>query len=421
LGQSPSCERIARIAVPGRFMRKFLSLAAIVALVAVGVVLWHSSNSDHRVQSAQVPPPAPVVVAIAQTRDVPIILRGLGTVVPYNAVAVHSRVEGSIVKVAFHEGQYVHKGDVLFELDPRPFQAALDQAKAVLARDQASLANAQADLQRYAALLKQSFAPEQQYATQKALVAQDQANIQNDQAQIETAKLNLDYAVLRSPVDGITGIRLVDIGNLVQANSTQTLVNVTQIQPIYVQFSLPERQIPAIRASMAKAKPPVLAFDGTDRHQLAEGKLELIDNSVDQTTGMISARAVFQNADKALWPGQFVNAHLVLETVHNGITVPEAAVQPGPNGSYVYVVADDNRVEMHPVAVRQVEHDIALLSSGVAANDKVVILGQSKLQPGVKVVISKQQSVDAVAQASLAQTSPAKSNSASPHSGSAGK
>lgn len=394
-------------------MRKFLlSIIIIVILGVAGIVAWRSTAKDHK-EAAHTAPGAPVTVALAQARDVPIILRGLGTVVAYNSVAVHSRVTGNIVKVDFHQGQYVHTGDVLFELDPRPFQAALDQANAVLARDQASLTNAQADLQRYATLLKKSFTPEQQYATQKATVAQDAANIKNDQAQIETAKLNLDYATLRSPINGITGIKLIDIGNLVQANGTQTLVNVTQIKPIYVQFSLAETHIPEIRKAMAAGKPEVLAFDGTDQHQISEGTLDLIDNSVDQTTGMISARATFTNTDDALWPGQFVNAHLVLKTVHNGITIPQAAIQPGPNGNYVYVVNGNNTVAMHPVKVLQVERDIALVDSGVRAGDKVVMLGQSRLEPGAKVEIKKQENVSAVAEASKAESTPTTEGSGS--------
>lgn len=387
-------------------MRKFLlSVTVIVILGVAATVIWRSSGKKSEA-SRRPPEPVPVTVALAEARDVPIILRGLGTVVAYNAVAVHSRVTGNIVKVDFHEGQHVHTGDVLFELDPRPFQTALDQANAVLARDQALLTNAHADLQRYATLLKKSFAPEQQYATQKATVAQDEANIKNDQAQIENAKLNLDYAKLRSPINGITGIKLVDIGNLVQANGTQTLVNVTQINPIYVQFSLAESHIPEIRKAIASGKPTVLAFDGTDQHQISEGTLDLIDNGVDQTTGMISARATFANKDEALWPGQFVNAHLVLKTVHNGTTVPQAAIQPGPDGSYVYVVDSNATVSMHPVKVLQVERDVALVSSGVRPGDKVVMLGQSRLEPGAKVHIAKQESTSAFAEASAAQSTP---------------
>lgn len=403
-------------------MRKLLlsSIAIIIVGVAAALLLWRPSTEGGHPKTAQ-SAAIPVTIALAQTRDVPIILRGLGSVVAYNSVAIHSRVNGNIVKVDFHEGQYVHAGDELFELDPRPFQAALDQANAVLARDQALLTNAEADLQRYSTLLKKSFAPQQQYATQKATVAQDEANIKNDQAQIEAAKLNLDYAKLRSPVDGITGIRLIDIGNLVQANGAQTLVNVTQIKPIYVQFSLAERDIPEIRKAMASGHPEVFAFDGTDQHKIAEGTLDLIDNGVDQTTGMISARATFANTNEELWPGQFVNAHLVLETVHNGITVPQASIQPGPDGSYVYVVNSNDTVEMRSVTVRQVEHDIALVSSGVQAGDKVVMLGQSRLEPGSKVHITKQENIRAVAEASRAQSTPTKAAPAPAQQGNGAK
>ena len=225
---------------------------------------------NKRPTSAAANSPIPVLAATATAEDVPIILRGLGTVTAFNTVAVKSRVGGNITRINFTEGQEVKAGDLLIEIDPRPFQAALDQAKATLARDQANLKNAQADLARYAQLLQKNFAPEQQYATQQATVAEDEATIQNDQAAIDAAKLNVEYASIRSPIDGIVGIKQVDVGNLVQVNS-QTLVVITQIKPIYVIFSFPEADIPRIRSAMAERKLAVQAYDATDQKQVSQG------------------------------------------------------------------------------------------------------------------------------------------------------
>jgi multidrug efflux system membrane fusion protein len=318
---------------------------------------------------------------------VPIILRGLGTAQAFNTVSVKSRIEGEITKINFAEGQEVHAGDVLVELDARPYEAALEEAKSTLARNRALLANAQLDLQRYAKLLPEHFAPEQQYATQKSTVAQDEATVQNNQAAVDAAQLNVEYASIKSPIDGVTGIRQVDIGNLIQANS-QTLVVVTQIKPIYAIFTLPEADIRRIREAMANAKLSVLAFSASDEKQLAEGSLNLIDNTVDQTTGTFKLKAEFQNTDGALWPGEFINAHLVLRTVHNGVVVPAAVIQTGAKGSYVYVVKADSTVDMRSVKVLQTENNTSLVESGLQAGEQVVTAGQFKLQQGVKVRVT---------------------------------
>jgi membrane fusion protein, multidrug efflux system len=374
-------------------MRRFalvFALLLIAAAAAIGIHWRLASGAADK--TAKAPPPVPVEVAAATQKDVPILLRGLGTVRGFNVVSITSRVEGNITKINFKEGQFVHAGDTLIELDPRPFQAALDQAKATLARDQASLENAKADLQRYSTLLQKQFAPEQQVATQQTLVNTSQAALGIDQALIEAAQLNLDYATLKSPVDGVTGIRQVDIGNLVQANSTQNLVLVTQVEPIYVQFTLPEADIGRVRAAMAKASLTVLAFDNADEHQLAEGKLELIDNNVDQTTGTVAFRARFENKSTELWPGQFVSAHLILEDVRKGVTVPSAAVQTGPNGRYVYVVGDNDVAQMRSVDVRQIENNVALIGSGLKTGERVVTMGQARLRPGLKVTVHEEAS-----------------------------
>lgn len=359
---------------------------------ALAVIRYEYARTQEGGANRQSAAAVPVKTAIATARDVPIILRGLGQVVGFNTVAIKSRVEGNITKINFREGQMVRAGDLLIQIDPRPYQAALDEAQATLAKDQAALANARTDLQRYSKLLTQNFAPEQQYATQKALVAQDEATVQNDQARIEAAALNVEYASIKSPIDGVTGIRQVDLGNLVQANSG-TLVMVTQIEPIYVVFTLPEANIQRIREAMQGDPMRVEAFNQADQKEIAAGVLNLIDNAVDQTTGTVKLKAEFANKNTALWPGQFVNAHLVLEVVHDGVNVPVAAVQTGPNGNYAYVVKPDSTVEMRPITVTQTESNMSLIGAGLHVGEQVVTAGQFKLQPGSKV-----QASDALAQ-----------------------
>jgi membrane fusion protein, multidrug efflux system len=366
-------------------MRKSLVVLAVLAAGAIGAAYWWSRTHPPGAATQSAEAAVPVLVAATKVEDVPIILRGLGTVTAYNTVPLKSRVEGAVTEINFKEGQDVKSGDLLIQLDPRPYEAALAQAKANLAKDQAALANAQVDLQRYAKLLTQNFAPEQQYATQRALVDQDQATIQADQAAIRAAALNVDYASIRSPVDGVTGIRRVDLGVMIQANSTQTLVVVTQIEPIYVIFTLPEADIGPVREAMAKSRLPVLAYASNDQKKIAEGVLNLVDNSVNQNTGTVELKAEFANKDRSLWPGQFVNAHLVLRTVHDGVTVPTAAIQTGPNGPFAYVVGEDSRVHMRPIEVTQTENNRALIGSGLKAGERVVVAGQYRLDEGTKV------------------------------------
>lgn len=367
-------------------MRKlFIVLAIFACTIGAGYWWLARAHPDAAETQASQPAPVPVLVATAKTEDVPIVLRGLGTVTAYNTVPLKSRVEGAVTEINFTEGQEVHKGDLLLQIDPRPYQEALDQAKAQLAKDQALLANAQVDLERYSKLLAQNFAPEQEYATQKALVAQDQAMVKADEAAIRAAALNVDYASIRSPVNGVTGIRAVDLGVMIQANSTQTLVTVTQIKPIYVIFTLPEADIGRIRGAMANGPLTVQAFAANDERKIAQGVLNLVDNSVDQTTGTVKLKAEFANNDKALWPGQFVSAHLVLKIVHDGVTVPAAAVQTGPEGSYAYVVGENATVAMRPITVAQTESNTALIGSGLEAGERIVVAGQYRLDQGTKV------------------------------------
>jgi membrane fusion protein, multidrug efflux system len=371
--------------------RSYIVVAGVVLIgvVALALALNARASSVAAAKSrAQVgTPPVPVLVASTEAKDVPVILRGLGTVQAFNTAPLKSQVGGAVTQINFKEGSEVRTGDLLIQLDARPYQAVLDQAKATLVKDQAALANAKTDLQRYSKLLQQNFTPEQQYATQVSTVAQDEAAGQNDEATIKAAQLNVDYASIKSPIDGVTGIRQVDIGVLVQANS-QTLVTVTQTQPIYVIFSLPEANIGPIREAMTQGQLTIQAFAADDTKQIGEGVLDLVDNAVDQTTGTVKLKAEFPNKDRALWPGQFVNAHLVLKTVHNGVTAPSVAIQTGPSGSYIYVVKPDSTVERRPVTVVQTDNNVALVSSGLQAGERVVTAGQFKLEQSTKVQVS---------------------------------
>jgi membrane fusion protein, multidrug efflux system len=372
---------------------KLLLMSA--AILGIGTaVLWLAPRSSGTATAAQEQTASqqavPVLATVAQTRNVPIIVRGIGSVQAFNTVTVKSRVDGNIVKVAFVEGQYVHKGDLLIQIDPRPYQAQLEQAVANKAKDQANLANAQLNLTRDAALVKTNLAvSQQQYDTQKATVDQLVASVQSDQAQIDAAKLNVAYSAITSPIDGVTGIRLVDIGNLVEASAATPLVVVTQIEPIYVTFTVPERDLDHIRQAMARPPLSVLAFNGDDNRQLSEGVLKVINNQVDQATGTVTLKAQFANNDAALWPGEFVNAHLVLNAVKNGVTVPAGAVQMGPTGPFVYAVDKNSTAAVQPVTVTQVEGGKALISKGLRAGSKIVVSGQAGLFPGAKVAVQQ--------------------------------
>jgi multidrug efflux system membrane fusion protein len=363
-----------------------LLLAASIGLG--GWLLASGADRNPKPGSNRAQPSVPVLAAAARAENFPIIVRGVGTVEAFNTVTVKSRVDGNIVKIGFDEGQYVRKGDLLVQIDPRPYQAQLEQAEANKAKDQANLENAQRDLARYAALVKGNLAvTQQQYQTQQATVAQLQATVEADQAQIDAAKLNLAYCSITSPIDGITGLRLLDIGNLVQASAATPLVVVTQIKPIYVKFTIPERDLDRVREAMAHHPLTVLAFDGEDNRQLSRGTLKVVNNTVDQNTGTVTLKAEFPNQDAALWPGEFVNAHLVLDIVNNGVTVPVSAVLMGPTGPFAYRIRTDATVEPAAVTVTQVESGTALIGKGLKPGDTVVISGQTDLAPGVKVTV----------------------------------
>jgi multidrug efflux system membrane fusion protein len=303
----------------------------------------------------------------------------------YNSVAVKARVDGQIVKVNFREGQEVKEGEPLFQIDPRPFAAALQQAQAAKQKDEAQLATATIDLERYQQLLPSGYQTRQSYDQQKGQVAQLQAALKADDAQIETAKLNLGYADIRSPIDGRLGARLVDKGNMVRASDNAPLVMISEIRPIFVSFTVPQKSLDDIRLNQQKAPLDVLAMAADDKIELARGKLTLIDNAIDQATGTIHLKARFDNSDERLWPGQFVNARLVLSVRTGVATVPSQTVQLGPESHFAYVIKPDNTVERRNVEVAAIQDGIAVITKGLSPGERVVVSGQYRLTNGARV------------------------------------
>jgi multidrug efflux system membrane fusion protein len=360
---------------------------ALICVVGLAAALWPRSRAEtEQTNGTDTPPPTPVVAGSVKSGPVPIYLRGVGTVIAFNNVVVRSQITGPLVKISFDQGQAVHKGDVLAEIDPRPYQAQLDQAIANRDRDQAMLVNAQANLNRYVPLQQKGFATGQLVDTQKAQLAQLQAAVKADEAIIESAKVNLSYTQLTAPIDGVTGIRQIDEGNIIHPTDTNGLVDLTQIQPISLIFTLPETTFPEIQQQMAKGSVQVLAYSQDEKTRLDEGKLLLIDNQIIQTTGTIRLRATFPNAQHLLWPGELVNARLLLRIEPHGLTVPAAAVQQGPKGAYVYVIGADQSVEVRPVQVAQISEGQALIDSGLKEGENIVVDGQYRLQPGAHIV-----------------------------------
>jgi membrane fusion protein, multidrug efflux system len=341
----------------------------------------------------------PVVAAAVKSGNVPIYLHGIGTVDAWNTVVVRSQVEGQLIRIDFKEGQMVHKGQLLAQIDPRPYQATLDQMIANRDRDQANLQNAALDLKRYATLLpNQLTVSQQQYDTQNTTVAQLKAQIKADEAQIENARVQLGYTRLISPIDGVTGIYQLDVGNIIYPNSTNdALVTVTQIQPIAVIFTLPEADLPEIQQQVAKGPMTVLAYSQDNKTLLGRGKLLLVDNEINQATGTLQLKAIFPNKQSRLWPGQLVNSRLLLETLPHGLTVPAPAVQQGPNGAYVYVIEPNATVAIRPVTVAQIGNLRAVIASGLKAGERVVVNGQSRLQPGDHVAVVTGQAANQLA------------------------
>jgi len=333
--------------------------------------------------------PVPVVAGKVEQKDVPIFLDGLGTVQAFNTVTVRPRVDGELTQVLFREGEDVKTGDLLAVVDPRPYQAAMDQAVAKKAQDEAQLGNAQVVLKRNTELLARKVLDEQTFDTSKFAVDQFQATVQADQAAIDNAKTQLDYTQIKSPIDGRTGIRLVDVGNVVHATDTSGIVVITQLQPISVVFTLPEQSLQAIlNQGGAHGGLPVSALDRGNTTALDQGSLTVVDNEIDQTTGTVKLKATFPNNDLKLWPGKFVNARLVLTTRKNATVIPSSVVQRGPQGTYAYVIKPDKSVEMRRIKIAQTEASLALVDNGLQPGEEVVVDGQYKLQPGAHVELT---------------------------------
>ena len=367
------------------------ALAAVATLAVTAIVMPQVIGSFAPSADAQSPPPSgsgvPVTAGTVATTDVPVFLNAIGTVQAFNMVTIKSRVDGQIVKVAFSEGQDAKAGTPLIQIDPRPFQALLDQATATKQKDEAQLASAQADLVRWAELVPQGVKSRQTYDQQKALVQQLQATVKADEAQIETARLNLSYADIRAPIDGRLGMRLVDAGNMVRATDAAGLVTISQLKPIFVSFTVPQEHLHKIHEKQAGGNLTVLAYGGDNKTQLSEGKLTVIDNAIDQPTGTIRLKGTFANTDERLWPGEFVNVRLIL-SVHKGApTVPAQTVQDGPTGRYAYVIKEDNTVERRVVEVSSVQDGIAVIAKGLSIGDRIVVDGQYRLTNGARVKV----------------------------------
>jgi len=372
---------------------KHIVLAGGAGLLVVGWLIFGRGGNNQ--SAALKAPPVPVISGQVVARDVPLNLTGIGTIQAYNTVTIHARVDGELMNVAFHEGSDVKKGDVLAQIDPRPFQAALDNALATLAKDQATLNNAKRDLARYQDTAGKGYSSHQQLDTQAMTVEGTAAQIQADQALIENARVQLGYTTIASPLDGVTGIRLIDQGNIVHANDATGLVVVTQLQPISAIFTLPQTELPQVTAARAKGTLRVVALDGDGVTELDQGTLALVDNQIDPTTGTIKLKASFPNDRRTLWPGQFVNVRLQIGAVHDGLTVASRVIQRGPKGFFAFVIKADNTVEMRPVETGQDDHGQILVTKGLNAGERVVVDGQLRLQPGTLVQATEDKTASA--------------------------
>jgi multidrug efflux system membrane fusion protein len=370
---------------------RLAALAAGVALIAGGVGVWTAwdrAAPGATAQSSDTASAIPVTVGVVTPEDVPVYQHGIGTVQAFNTITVKSRVDGPIVGVDFVEGEEVEAGAVLFRIDPRPYQAALAQARAAKNKDSAQLESAQVDLERFSKLMAKGYQTQQSFDQQKALVGQLKAAIEGDQAQIDTAQLNLDYTEIRAPIAGRLGARLIDIGNLVHAGDGTPLVRIMQVRPIFVSFTLPQQSFDDVRQQQMKAPLVVQAFSGDDTQNLAQGQLTLIDNLIDPATGTIHLKAQFENADERLWPGEFVNVRVILRVRRAVPTVPQQAVQDGLDGYIVYVVEPGDTVKRRTVRVAAMQDGLAAVTEGLAPGERVVVTGQYRLTDGARVAVA---------------------------------
>ncbi|MBS0558451.1 MAG: efflux RND transporter periplasmic adaptor subunit [Proteobacteria bacterium] len=366
-------------------------LLCAAAIAGIVYIVWFWPKREDAGRTAARTPPVPVVVAPATQKDVPIYLDALGTVQAYNTVTVKPMVDGPLTSVNFKEGQAVKAGDVLATIDSRTYKAAYDQAVAKKQQDEAQLANARLDLIRYQKLAANAYTSAQLADTAKATVAQDEALVAQDQAQIDNARTQLSYTTITSPIDGLTGIRQVDVGNIVHASDATGLVVLTQMHPISVVFTLPQQTLPAVAKAMRDGAPEVLAYPqgaaSSPRGLLDKGTLSVLDNQVDQSTGTIKLKATFPNPDNTLWPGGFVGVRLRVDVAKDAVVVPSAAIQRGPRGSYVYVVRPDDTVARRQVSVGHEDENGSIITEGLKAGDSVVIDGASRLTDGAQVTV----------------------------------
>ena len=366
-----------------------------IAIVTGGYLGWQHFAHGPSVAKPGPAPPVPVIASAVKQEAFPIVLTGIGNVAALNSATVRSMVTEQIVSIDFKDGQVVKKGQLLAQLDPSTLQAQLDQAEANLARDEAHLENGRINLGRYIPLQKQGFAPAQQVSTQQAKIAQEEAVIKGDQAAIEYAKTQLGYTKLVAPFDGVAGIRLLDVGNIIHSSTTRgspsepnALVVINQVQPISVMFTLGATAIPEVQEALAKGPVKVIALSADGKTELETGTLAALDNQANTTSGTITLKAIFANADRKLWPGMFVNVRVVTQIQDSGLTVPLDAVQQGPQGKYVFVVGSDHKVTMQPVSVRETLNSEALIDKGLSAGETVVVRGQYRLTPGTVVSLA---------------------------------
>jgi len=368
-----------------RALKGVLGLCAIVLIGYLGWLYTSAAHTNADKHQAKGPAPIPATIQTINNSDFPVYLNGLGTVQPYDTVTVRSRVDGQVIKVGFRQGQMVNEGDLLVQIDPRPYQAALEQAQAKKAQDEANLRNAQLDLERYSTLAKQDYASRQQVDTQQAKVDQLNAQLKGDQAAIDNAQTQLSYTTIRSPLTGKTGFRLIDPGNIVHATDQTGIVTIVKLQPISVVFTAPEENIGQINRALAAGNVPVIALSSDGTKTLGQGHLALVDNQVDQASGTIRMKATFKNEDNALWPGLSVATRLLVDTRKNVLVVPNDAIQHGPNGLYAFVVGKDNKVDKHDIKVGDEGATESVVLEGLASGARVVTSGQYRLTEGAVV------------------------------------
>lgn len=380
------------------------TLVVLLILAGAGFLIWRiaTARSEKEKQAAArasmmaLYAKIPVEAARVEQKDIPVYLDGLGTVTAYNTVTVNSRVPGQIVQVNFKEGQNVRKGDLLIVIDPAPYKAALDQAKGQLVRDQAQLEDYKLELARYKALYQEGVYSKEQLDAEQALYGQYLGTVEADTAAVATAQVNYDYCYIRSPIDGRVGLRLVDPGNIVQTTSTTGMLIITQMRPIAVDFSLPEDDLPQVLKKMRSSSGLLVdAYDRSSQEHLATGKLLTVDNEIDQTTGTAKFKAVFPNENETLFPDQFVNVRLVINTLPHAVVMPAAALQNGPNGSFVFAISPDHKVHVQPVRVQLTQGSTLVVEGGVKPGDLVVIDGAEKLRNGSAVSVTLASDEDA--------------------------